>query len=163
MSAPEIRPFAAEDLEAVIAGITSEEPDAHRRRLEDHERGDAVWVVAWVDGTPAGYGGLMLEADELVESRGLPFVDYLVVEEPYRRRGIARALMLALEDRAREAGASGVMLDTGAGPDHVPARALYRSLGYVERSGVYLGGWSDPDRPGVHVVDRLTTWVKPLR
>jgi GNAT superfamily N-acetyltransferase len=161
VSGPEIRPFAAEDLDAVIAAITSEEPDAHRRRLEDHERGDAVWLVAWVDGTPAGYGGLMLE--ELDESRGLPFVDYLVVEEPYRRRGIGRALMLALEDRAREAGSPGVMLDTGTGPDSAPARALYRSLGYLERSGVYLGGWSDPDRPGVHLVEEMTMWVKPLR
>jgi GNAT superfamily N-acetyltransferase len=161
VSGPEIRPFRAEDLDAVIAGITSEEPDAHRRRLEDHERGDAVWVVAWVDGTPAGYGGLWLE--ELDESRGLPLVDYLVVEEPHRRRGIGRALMLALEDRAREAGAPGVMLDTGIGPDSAPARALYRSLGYLERSGVYLGGWSDPDRPRVHLVEEMMMWVKPLR
>ena len=167
MSASEIRPFAVEDLDRVIAGITSEEPDAHRRRLDDHERGDVVWLVAWVDGTPAGYGGLVLEADrspeELVTSQGFPVVDDLVVEEPYRRRGIGRELMLALEGVAREAGRPGVMLDTGTGEDFAPARALYRSLGYIERPGVYLGGWSDPDRPGVHLVDELTTWVKPLR
>ena len=70
--------------------------------------------------------------------------------------------MLALEDAAREAGARRVALDTGTGEDFAPARALYRSLGYLERAGVYLGGWSDPDRPGVHLVDELTMWVKPL-
>jgi GNAT superfamily N-acetyltransferase len=164
---PDIRPFAAEDLDSVIAGIPSEEPDALRRRLREHERGDVLWLVAWVEGTPAGYGGLVLDADrspeELVESRGLPLVDYLVVEEPYRRRGIGRALMLALESVARDAGWPGVMLDTGTGEDFAPARALYRSLGYVDRGGIYLGGWSDPDRPGVHLVDRLTIWVKWLR
>jgi hypothetical protein len=54
----------------------------------------------------------------------------------------------------------GVILDTGTTDYFAPARALYRSLGYVDRGGVYLGGWSDPDRPGVHFVDPLTAWLK---
>ncbi len=166
MSAPQIRPFAAEDLDRVIAGIPSEEPDAHRRRLREHEEGEAEWLLAWIDDRPVGFVGLALpgnrDSDEMMEARGNALVRFLFVEEAFRRRGIARALMLELEARARSAGMPGVLLDTGTGEDFAPARALYRSLGYLDRGGVYLGGWSDPDRPGVHLVDELTMWVKPL-
>ena len=67
-----------------------------------------MWLVAWVDGAPAGYVGLVLDATRSPEEHGRVrgasrSCDYLFVEEPYRRRGIARALMLALEDRARPA------------------------------------------------------------
>ena len=68
--------------------------------------------------------------------------------------------MLALEGHARAAGMPGVILDTGTSDYFAAARALYRSLGYVDRGGVYLGGWSDPDHPGVHMVDPLTPWIK---
>jgi GNAT superfamily N-acetyltransferase len=89
-------------------------------------------------------------------------VSDLHVEEPYRRRGMARALMHELEREAEAAGMPGVILDTGTGEDFAAARALYRALGYVDRGGVYLGGWSDPDHPDVHLVDPLTLWLKPF-
>ena len=57
-------------------------------------------------------------------------------------------------------GAPGVLLDTGTSDYFAPARALYRSLGYEEIGGVYLGGWSDPDDPGIHYVDPLRQWWK---
>jgi hypothetical protein len=68
--------------------------------------------------------------------------------------------MLGLEVRAHEVGAPGLILDTGTSDYFAPARALYSSLGYVSLRNVYLGGWSDPDQPGVHFVDPLTTWLK---
>jgi ribosomal protein S18 acetylase RimI-like enzyme len=46
-----------------------------------------------------------------------------------RRRGIGRALMQALETRARAMGRSLITLDTAAGGT---APALYRALGYQE-------------------------------
>ena len=42
------------------------------------------------------------------------------------------------------------------------SRALYRSMGYRDQGGVFLGGWSDPEQPGVHIVDPLTIWLKEL-
>ena len=30
----------------------------------------------------------------------------------------------------------------------------------VATIAVYLGGWPDPDRPGVNLVDPLTAWIK---
>jgi len=121
-------------------------------------------LIGWLDGRAVGFVGLGFhddaDVDEMMESRGFALVYDVHVEEPHRRRGVGRALMLALEDRARAMGAPGVILDTGTGERFGPARALYRLLGYADQGGVYLGGWSDPDRPGVHFVDPLTTWLK---
>jgi len=96
----------------------------------------------------------------MLEARGYALVEDLYVEEPYRRQGAARALMEALERSVRAEGMPGVLLDTGVDGYFAAARALYASLGYVDQGGVYLGGWSDPDRPGVHLVDPLTIWIK---
>jgi len=52
----------------------------------------------------------------------------LLVHPDARRRGAARALMLAVEEIARAAGRTLITLDTVTGG---PAEGLYRSLGYV--------------------------------
>jgi ribosomal protein S18 acetylase RimI-like enzyme len=52
----------------------------------------------------------------------------LLVHPDARRRGIGRALMLALEDAARAEGRTLLTLDTRTGDRAEP---LYRSLGYV--------------------------------
>jgi GNAT superfamily N-acetyltransferase len=159
-----VRPFDRSDLEDVVAGLPARAPEMHRRRLEQHERGEAVWFIAWFEGRAIGFVGVSTEndrdVDEMLESRGYALVEDLFVEEAYRRRGAARALMDALEKVARDAGMPGVILDTGVDGYYAAARALYAARGYVDQGGVYLGGWSDPDRPGVHFVDPLTIWIK---
>ena len=167
MSELTVRPLAEADLAAVVAGITSRDPAQHRRRLAEHQRDTGFTeLIAWIDDVAVGFVGLGLfddaSPDEMMESRGFALVYDLHVEEPFRRRGAGRALMTALEDRARAMGAPGVILDTGTGVDFAAARALYHSMGYINQMSVYLGGWSDPDHPGVHYVDRLTTWLKPF-
>jgi GNAT superfamily N-acetyltransferase len=161
-----IRPFDRSDLGAVLADLPARAPEMHRRRLKHHEHGDNVWFIAWLDGRAIGFVGVGMhndrDVDEMLEARGYALVEDLYVEEPYRRRGAARALMEALERVARAAGMPGVILDTGVGEYFAAARALYTSLGYVDQGGVYLGGWSDPDRPGVNLVDALTIWIKPF-
>lgn len=51
----------------------------------------------------------------------------LLVHPAARRQGLGRALMLALEDRARALGRSLLVLDTRSGD---PSQALYQSLGF---------------------------------
>jgi GNAT superfamily N-acetyltransferase len=160
-----IRPLEEADLPAVIAGIPSEHPEQHRRRFEGQQRSRGfVVLVAWLDDVPIGFVGVETHDDaspeEMIESRGYAHVDYLFVEPSYRRGGAGTALMEGLEERARAAGMPGMILETGTSDEFAAARALYRSLGYVNQGGVYLGGWSDPDRPGVHLVDELTIWLK---
>ncbi len=54
----------------------------------------------------------------------------LMVAGAHRRRGIASALMLAVEEWAREAGVR--KLELHVFPHNAPARALYAKLGYAE-------------------------------
>lgn len=161
----EVREINREDLEAIVAGISMRDPTQHRRRLEEHERGTGfVELIAWIDGVAVGWVGLGwqddAEIDEMTEARGFALVYDLEVEKAHRRRGAGRALMLALEERARALGAPGVILDAGTGEDFAAARGLYESLGYRRIGGVYLGGWSDPDRPVINIVDQLMQWLK---
>jgi ribosomal protein S18 acetylase RimI-like enzyme len=53
----------------------------------------------------------------------------VLVDPRYQRQGIGRALMTAIEERAREEGRSLLVLDTRAGD---VSNDLYRALGYVE-------------------------------
>jgi ribosomal protein S18 acetylase RimI-like enzyme len=52
----------------------------------------------------------------------------MLVHPDARRRGIARALMLAVEELARQSGRTLLTLDTVTGGN---AEGLYRSLGYL--------------------------------
>jgi ribosomal protein S18 acetylase RimI-like enzyme len=61
----------------------------------------------------------------------------LYVVPPLRGRGIGRALLEATMDAAREAGATGIDLNTGT-TDTV-ARALYESCGFTNREGSPAG------------------------
>ena len=161
-----VRPLDPSDVDALIDDVPARAPAMHRRRLEQQERGEAMWFIAWLDGHATGFVGVSWhndrDVDEMLEARGYALVEDLSVEEPYRRRGAGRSLMLALEDHARAIGAPGVILDTGTSDYFAPARALYASLGYEDLGNVFLGGWSDPDNTGVHYVDPLTTWLKPF-
>jgi acetyltransferase len=51
-----------------------------------------------------------------------------MVHRRARRQGIARALMLALEDHARRLGRTTLILDTRQGD---PSEALYRAVGWT--------------------------------
>jgi GNAT superfamily N-acetyltransferase len=76
------------------------------------------------DGRPVCGGGVKRLGDGLAEIKRM-----YVVEEA-RGRGLARALLAALEDEARALGYARVRLDTG--PRQAAAEHLYRSAGYRE-------------------------------
>jgi GNAT superfamily N-acetyltransferase len=83
-----------------------------------------AFLVAWLDGEPAGCGAVKpLDSDgskgEIKRMYTLPSA---------RRRGISRALLAALEDRAAELGYRYLQLETGlAQPE---AMALYETHGW---------------------------------
>ena len=52
--------------------------------------------------------------------------------EAYRRNGVGRAMLLHVIEAARSRGMSRLSLETGLWPYFQPARALYRSVGFVE-------------------------------
>jgi acetyltransferase len=70
----------------------------------------------------------------------------VIVHTKARRRGIGRALMLALEERARRLGRTTLVLDTRRGD---PSERLYTSVGYtlagvIPRYAQSAGGELDP-------------------
>ena len=90
-----------------------------------------VFLVAEIDGVPAGCGAWRVVQPGVVE------VKRLYVDPLFRRRGLARVVLDALEASAALAGHRSVVLNTG---DRQPeALALYTASGYgpVPGYGVY--------------------------
>lgn len=83
-----------------------------------------VFLVAELDGAPVGCGGMRM----LSPGRGE--IKHLWMRPASRGSGAGRALLLELERRAAEFGATEVVLDTNA--RLAAAQALYRSSGYAD-------------------------------
>ncbi|PUA37505.1 GNAT family N-acetyltransferase [Paenibacillus elgii] len=90
------------------------------------EPGVVLWA-AKLDRTIVGTVQLQLAQKQNAAHRAE--IAKLMVHTRSRRNGIARALMLAAEERARTEKRTLLVLDTRAGD---PSNLLYRSLGYVE-------------------------------
>lgn len=85
--------------------------------LEDRCAG----LVATVDGRVAAYGGMMIVLDEA-------HVLNIATHPDFRRQGLARAVIEALEALAAERGASYLYLEVRE--KNSAARALYNSVGW---------------------------------
>jgi GNAT superfamily N-acetyltransferase len=94
-----------------------------------HAPPQGVILIARVDAVAAGC--VMLSP---LEEGGCE-MKRMFVSDAARGKGVARALCAALFDFARAAGYRTMRLDTG--PLHHEAQALYRSLGFRERSPYY--------------------------
>lgn len=102
-------------------------------------RGSLTLFVAYLDQEPAG---TVLLSPVLIENQPhRAEVFKLLVHRRARKRGVAQALMSALESRAREVGRTLLSLDTTAG---TPSERLYEKLGW-HRLGVMPGHALLPD------------------
>jgi ribosomal protein S18 acetylase RimI-like enzyme len=108
----------------------------------DAAEAGAYWdsvVAALRDGTrvllvardPAAgiVGSVQLEPALRANARHRAEVTKLMIHRGARRRGIGRALMLAIEAEARRLGRTTLVLDTRQGD---PSESLYRALGWTE-------------------------------
>ena len=102
-------------------------------------RGDHELVVARNDTRPLGFGLMQLGLDSA-------HLVLLAVDVPYRRRGIATALMDWLELMAKNAGVFDIDLEVRA--NNLGARTFYRHRGYraVSHLHGYYGGIEDAVR-----------------
>lgn len=101
-----------------------------QRRLADPDR---RVLVAQVDGRVVGMVDVTLlpPPDPGSIVRAVPTVDLgISVIEPWRGRGVGRALMAAAEAYARDRGARRIVLDMSAA--NLGALRFYERLGYVE-------------------------------
>jgi GNAT superfamily N-acetyltransferase len=81
------------------------------------------FLVAWADGEPAGCVGWRSRGTDEAELKRM------WVALGARRRGVAKALLTAVEDVVRSAGRTRVVLETGTAQPE--AMALYAASGYV--------------------------------
>src|SRR5215510_3266197 len=85
--------------------------------------------IGVLDGQPAGFACLRLiphlQGDE-------PYAELtdIYVDAPFRRQGVARALIAHVEAVARARGAGGLVIITGF--DNAGAQAAYRASGYAD-------------------------------
>jgi ribosomal protein S18 acetylase RimI-like enzyme len=101
---------------------------AGTRPFFDEAHPPEAHVVAELDGVVVGYVRLA-PATPLPESRHVMAVNGIAVSPAVRGRGVARALLTAAEERAREGGADKLSLRVFA--TNAPARRLYEEAGFV--------------------------------
>ena len=90
----------------------------------EYEEPQGVFLVVYEDDNPVACGGIRALGDGTAE------IKRMYVAPEARGRGVARGLLLRLEDEARRLGYEHVRLDTAA--PLTAAQALYRRAGYRE-------------------------------
>jgi GNAT superfamily N-acetyltransferase len=124
------RPPASELLEAMVAELVPlygriDRPGMPVAGPEVFAAPGSAFLVGYdADARPLCGGGLKRLGDDVVEIKRM----YVVPDA--RGKGVARELLAALEDAAREMGYARARLDTG--PQQPHAERLYRDAGYVE-------------------------------
>ncbi len=90
-----------------------------------------TFLVGYVDRAPVACGGWRAHDDPAAPLRpGDVELKRMYVVDAMRGRGLSRRMLAALEDAARRAGRSRVVLETGHRQPE--ALALYRSAGYTD-------------------------------
>ncbi|HEV8490165.1 MAG TPA: GNAT family N-acetyltransferase [Candidatus Limnocylindrales bacterium] len=149
----EIRPVLAEDHRAIYDADT----EAFLDHFEARERTDedfvamfaapyldtSLWRVAWAGDQVAGSVMPTIWAPEN-EKLGVrrAWLEHISVRRPWRRRGLARALILSALEGLRERGVDEAMLGVDA-ENLTGALALYESLGFVvqDRGSTWRKAW----------------------
>ena len=136
----ELRSVPFEHADSVMLRSAQRAELAARYETEDSEPGVkpnadsvVVFLIAYVDGVPAGCGGLRQIDDESFE------IKRMYVTPAQRGTGIAIAVLRGLEEWARAQFATQLVLETGAAqPDAV---RFYEREGYslIENFGYYVG------------------------
>ena len=133
----EIRPLAREDfpdalrLARELYGLPDADPDPHRGPFEALIGDvDAASYLAIADGAPAGLVVFRFRR-RLNHATFEGWISDLVVREPFRGRGIGRALVASVIAEWRLRGSHRIQLEVGA--DRTAARRLYAELGFVEQ------------------------------
>ncbi|WP_426755406.1 GNAT family N-acetyltransferase [Myxococcus sp. Y35] len=104
---------------------TASEAFWRQKVLPAAQAGGLIVLVVKREGRIAG--SVQLDCDTPPNQPHRAEVRKLLVHPDFRRQGIARALMVGLEDHARQRGRTLVTLDTRTGDSAEP---LYASLGY---------------------------------
>lgn len=133
-------PLLSDVAQSLIAKLNAElderypEEGANHFRLDQNELapGRGVFLVAYMDGQPAGCGAVRMNEPEVGE------IKRMYVDPAWRSNGIAAAVLTELEQQARKLGARQLVLETG--DRQLEVLKLYRSAGFADipRFGEYI-------------------------
>ena len=112
-----------EEVGQMYTGLDLRSPDMPKAGPDQLNPPNGSFLVGYEDGIAICCGGIKRLDQEACELKRM----YVIPEA--RGRGIARILLAALEERARELGYTIARLDTG--PKQPGAQHLYESAGYV--------------------------------
>ena len=112
-----------DEMAAIYDGLELDGPHMPKAGASELSPPDGTFVVGCEAGVPVCCGGVKRLPDGACEIKKM-----FVVPEA-RGRGVARALLVELERRARELGYAIVRLDTG--PEQPRARRMYERAGYA--------------------------------
>jgi len=142
---PAGEPPGSDLVEAMVAegvqvyGSRLDSPGAPTATAAEMSPPHGTFLVIFEDGKAVAGGGIKRLPDGAGEIKRM----YVVPEA--RSRGLARKLLVALEDAARELGYDRIRLDTGPRQPH--ARALYEATGYREvapyNDNPYASYWAE--------------------
>jgi GNAT superfamily N-acetyltransferase len=107
------------------------EPDTTPFTAEEFAPPRGGFLVGYLDGRPVAMGGWRFAPYRApAGARRAAEIKRMYVADEARGRGFARALLVALEDEARSAGADWMVLETGQ--PQLAAVGLYRGSGYTD-------------------------------
>jgi beta-lactamase class A len=123
----------------------------HAERLQRHQAGEAVYLIAWCDAQPVGHVLLKWNGatEEHVASRmslRCPDIEDLFVLDAQRNQGYGARLIHAAEELVRAR--VHALIGLSVGIDNINAKRLYERLGYSDAGfGVYVeqGKYVDSD------------------
>jgi len=154
----ELRPMQAADLPWVMEldrktpGSPHWSAQTYESLLRPDERPAALRYFACVaaqEGTEAGVVIARLLVDGVENACEL---EWIAVEDAFRRRGVARRLLQALEEWASGLGGRRILLEVRAGNE--VAQALYRRAGFCQ-TGLRRRYYLDPEEDAVLMAKEL--------
>ena len=107
---------------AALEKVCFSDPWSENSVASELENPLSCWLVALDGGTVAGYAGSQTELDETDMMN-------VAVHPDFRRKGVARGLILALIGELKQRGSHCLTLEVRA--SNAPARTLYESLGFA--------------------------------
>jgi GNAT superfamily N-acetyltransferase len=111
-----------DEIAAIYDGLDLDGPDMPKAGPGELGPPGGTFVVGFEDGVPVCCGGVKRLPDGACE------IKKMFVAEHARGRGVARALLVELEQRARDLGYGVARLDTG--PRQTRAQRMYERAGY---------------------------------
>lgn len=96
---------------------------------------DADWLLcAEYEGEVVGFGGMVIK-NSFWQQSFVAYITTLVVNDEHRNRGIGKALIELLSERAKQAGCKRIELDSGFHREQ--AHLMYEHVGFNKRAFLF--------------------------